>query len=207
MANRVNAKQQRQAAAAAAAAQAARERRSRTIKIVAGVAVLVLAVVGGIVVPDATHGGRRSRRSWPAGRPPSSFDDGIAVGEAEAPVVEIYLDFLCSHCADLEERVGDAVADLAVDGEAKFVIHPITLIDPTESARSAAAFGCAAGTIRCSASRRRCSRTLVAASPPSDSWRSPPRSVSTTRRSSSASRRSPKRTGRGGETLRRLSAG
>jgi protein-disulfide isomerase len=77
--------------------------------------------------------------------PSVKLDDGVAIGAADAPVVDIYLDFLCPHCAELEERVGTAVADMAVDGDAKFVIHPITLIDPTESARSAAAFGCAAG--------------------------------------------------------------
>jgi protein-disulfide isomerase len=146
MSSRASAKQAaRQRLAAEAAAAAARDRRSRTIKIVAGVAVLVLAVVGGIVYQmqrtavdaDADPGPQVSSEL---------LADGIAVGDAEAPVVDIYLDFLCSHCAEMEERVGDTVADLALEGEARIVIHPITLLDPTESARSAAAFGCAAGT-------------------------------------------------------------
>ena len=144
MASRVNAKQERQAAAAAAAAKAAKDRRARTTKIVAGVVVLVLIVAGGIwwqvqrtSVDEVADPGPQT--------PSEQTDDGIAVGEADAPVVDIYLDFLCSHCAELEERVGEAIGEMAVDGEAQIVIHPITLIDPTESARSAAAFGCAAG--------------------------------------------------------------
>lgn len=145
MASRVNAKQQRQAAAAAAAAKAANERRARTTKIVAGVVVLVLIVAGGIWWQV-----QRASVDTVADPGPQvaseQLDDGVAVGEADAPVVEIYLDFLCSHCADLEERIGDAVAEMTAAGEMRLVIHPITLLDPAESARSAAAFGCAAGT-------------------------------------------------------------
>lgn len=145
MASKVNAKPERQAAAAAAAAQAAKDRRARITKIVAGVVVLVLIVAGGVwwqvqrtsVDTDADPGPQVSSEK---------LADGIAVGDADAPVVDIYLDFLCSHCAELEERIGSAVSDMAADGEIRLVIHPITLIDPTESARSAAAFGCAGGT-------------------------------------------------------------
>ena len=144
MASRVNAKEARQRLAAEAAAQAARERRRRTMIIFAAVAVLVLAVGGGIwwqiqrtAVDEVADPGPQVASEL--------LGDGVAVGDADGPVVDVYLDFLCSHCAELEDRVGEAVADLAVDGEARVVIHPITLIDPTESARSAGAFGCAAG--------------------------------------------------------------
>jgi len=106
--------------------------------------VLVVVVVGGIwwqvqrsTVDEVADPGPQV--------PSERLDDGVAIGTADAPVVDIYLDFLCPHCAELEDRVGAAVADMAVEGEARFVMHPITLIDPTESARSAAAFGCAAG--------------------------------------------------------------
>jgi protein-disulfide isomerase len=142
VASKVNAKQDRQRAAAAAAAQAERDQRSRRIKIIAGVTVLVLAVVGGIVYQMQRSAVDESADPGP--QVPSERL-GVAIGEATAPVVDIYLDFLCSHCADLEERIGDEVADMAVAGDAQVVIHPITIIEPTESARSAAAFGCAAG--------------------------------------------------------------
>lgn len=145
MASKVNAKQaSRQRLAAEAAERAAGERRARTTKIVVAVAVLALVVGGGIWWQV-----QRSAVDEVADPGPSVsselLDDGVGVGAASAPVVDIYLDFLCPHCAELEERIGDTVAELAVAGDARVVVHPITVIDPTESARSAAAFGCAAG--------------------------------------------------------------
>jgi protein-disulfide isomerase len=147
VASRVNAKQERQRAAAAAAAKAAKEQRARTTRIVAGVVVLVLVVVGGIwwqvqrsTVDDVADPGPQVASEL--------LDDGVAIGDADKPVVDIYLDFLCPHCAEMEQRIGAAIGAMAEEGEAQVVIHPITLIDPAESARSAAAFGCAGGTTK-----------------------------------------------------------
>ena len=139
-------KQERQRAAAEAAAQAARERRAQRIKVVAVVVGLVV-VIAGLVFWRYQSTQQVATVADPGPQVPSErLDDGVAIGAADGPVVDIYLDFLCPHCAEMEERIGGAIEDMAVDGDARFVIHPITLLDPTESARSAAAFGCAAGT-------------------------------------------------------------
>ncbi|MDQ3113477.1 MAG: DsbA family protein [Actinomycetota bacterium] len=146
MAGKVSAKQVTQHRLVAEAAErAARERRTRITRVVTAVTVLALAVGGGVWWQV-----QRSAIDEVADPGPSVSSellaDGIALGGANSrPVVDVYLDFLCPHCADLEERIGDTIADLAASGDARVVIHPITLIDPAESARSAAAFGCAAG--------------------------------------------------------------
>lgn len=145
MASKQSAKEQARARIAAErAALAARERRDRTIKIVAGLVVLTLVVGGGIwwqtsrnQVADTADPGPQVAAE--------RLDDGIRIGSG-GPVVDIYLDFLCTHCADLEERVGDEIATMAEQGEATFVVHPLTFLNPAESARSAAALSCAAGT-------------------------------------------------------------
>ena len=181
VASRVN----REAGAAPAGSRGGRAGRAASAvgaatPIVVALVVLALVVVGGIWWQVQRVGGRRGRRPRSAGALGAARRRRSRSATPTAPVVDIYLDFLCSHCAELEERIGDAIADMAVDGEARFVIHPITLLDPTESARSAAAFGCAAGSdvgARLPAGAVR--RTPAAGSPPIGWWRSARRSGST----------------------------
>lgn len=132
----------RERLAAEQAAQEAAARRQRLIRIAAVVVALVVVVAGGVWWQVQ----RTAVSVTPTG--PSvqgeRLPDGVAVGAADAPTLDVYMDFLCPHCLELEERIGDTIDYLVTTGDARLVLRPITLIDETESARSAAALGCAA---------------------------------------------------------------
>jgi len=66
--------------------------------------------------------------------------DGISYGEA-GPVVEVYLDFFCAQCGELESSVGDAMAELVGAGEMTLVLRPVKFVSPF-SGRAAAAMSC-----------------------------------------------------------------
>ena len=112
---------------------------------VIAVAVVLLVVVGAGIWWQLSRSAVTVEDAG-ASAPAELLDDGVAVGTADAPVVEVYADFLCPHCLELEERLGATIDELVTSGEARLVLHPVSFIDPTESARSAAALGCAAET-------------------------------------------------------------
>jgi len=63
---------------------------------------------------------------------------------ADAPVtMDIYLDFLCPHCATFEQSNGQAVQEIAASGQANVVYHPVTFTGQNVSARATNAWGCA----------------------------------------------------------------
>jgi protein-disulfide isomerase len=71
-----------------------------------------------------------------------------ATAKSTAPTLDLYEDFQCPACADLEERIGAAKASLAKAGEIKLVVHTLSFLDDNlkndSSARSANAAACAA---------------------------------------------------------------
>jgi protein-disulfide isomerase len=125
--------------------QQARERARRRAWIAAGVAATLL-VVAGFVGWYAYQ----SQRPDPAGSaPPPAGADASGVRVGTGPVtVDVYLDFMCPHCRDFEDRAKDTLAGLARDGKATVVYHPLAYLDSASSTkystRSAAASGCAA---------------------------------------------------------------
>ncbi|WP_157244750.1 DsbA family protein [Nonomuraea typhae] len=75
-------------------------------------------------------------------------DAGVTMGNAgvEKPVIDIYEDFQCPACRELERVSGPTFKNLAAEGKAKVVYHPITIFDqePTKgnSLRAGAAARC-----------------------------------------------------------------
>lgn len=69
--------------------------------------------------------------------------DGISFG-TEGPLVEVYLDFFCEQCSDLESRVGQTMAEMAGAGEMTLVLRPVKFVSPF-SGRVAAALSCTVG--------------------------------------------------------------
>ncbi|ASK65709.1 hypothetical protein CFK39_07510 [Brachybacterium avium] len=70
----------------------------------------------------------------------STSDDG--------PVVDVYLDFLCPHCATFHDAQGEDLARLAQDGEITLRMHPRPMLDASStpagySGRAANAAVCA----------------------------------------------------------------
>jgi len=124
--------------------QERRRRRQRTAWISA-VAVTVLLVAGltGAVLWQAS-------RPDQVAPPAAATADGAGLPVGSGPVtVEVYLDFLCPHCADFEAAAGPVLREYVADGTATVVYRPIAILDrntTTEySTRAAAAAACAAG--------------------------------------------------------------
>lgn len=69
--------------------------------------------------------------------------DGISFG-TEGPLVEVYLDFFCEQCGDLESRVGQTMAEMTGAGAMTLVLRPVKFVSPF-SGRAAAALSCTVG--------------------------------------------------------------
>lgn len=122
-------------------AAARRQRKIRTWLI--GSVVALVSVVGIWVISS-----RLTPSDPSVGRPIGVQDDlGIPVGTATVPVLDLYEDFQCPACKDLELNVGPALRQLAADGKVKIVYHILSFLDRNlrndSSLRSANAAGCA----------------------------------------------------------------
>lgn len=120
------------AAEARAAAQAAERRRERTIRIVGGVTVLVV-VLGILAI-----GVFQSRKSDAPPSADSALPTGVTSANgygfqvntvAGAPSVEIFEDFQCPACANLEQVYGPMIQQLAADGEIQLTYRPMIFLD------------------------------------------------------------------------------
>ena len=125
------------------AAQRALERRRLAL-----VAILVVVlVVGGAIGVNSW----RTKRAPSAGAvvassfAPLSLENGkpIVLGEASAPVrIQLYEDFLCSHCAELEDRIGPTLIEEQNAGKVAVELYPMSFVDQG-SAAAANAMACA----------------------------------------------------------------
>jgi protein-disulfide isomerase len=114
-----------------------RGRRRPSWQLWAGMAVLIVAVVAGVVVQSG-----RSPSSATVVKPAHALgpSGGEQRGSASAPVlVEEYGDFQCPHCADFQRTVGPTVDKLVDSGKIRFVFHPIAFIGPESTAAASAA--------------------------------------------------------------------
>jgi protein-disulfide isomerase len=115
------------------AAQRAREKRRKTVTYVTAGVVAVAAVGLGW-----WYAASISRSEEATGAPITVQADGTAVmakAGVTAPVVDIYEDFQCPACKELERVSGQTFKNLAAEGKAKVVFHPITIFsqDPMKS--------------------------------------------------------------------------
>lgn len=151
--NKESAKNTRQKAAEArAAAQAAERRRERTIRIVGGLAVLVV-VAGIIAIGVLNRGGDSGSGDTPSADSPlptgitAETGYGFQVSNPEGkPSVEIFEDFQCPACRNFEQTYGPTVQELAAAGEIGLTYRTMTFLDNNlqtdHSVRAANAFGC-----------------------------------------------------------------
>lgn len=124
--------------------QELRERRMRRL-LIGGAVVVVIAIAVGIGVFVQTQ--RASGGGDFAGDlPPGKLSNGAVTFAAEGvnkPVVDVWEDFQCPVCQKFEKKSGDTLKQLAANGEAKVVYHPVKIIDE-RSLRSGSAALCAA---------------------------------------------------------------
>src|SRR5659263_596133 len=117
-------------------AQERRAKRNRTLLIV-GLAVGLIAVaalVWGIVAAgnkSALDGVTRPQGSDLTGGIPvgMTLEAGTDNSSVDARVVNVYLDYTCSYCAQFEEINAADLKTLAKDGTATVVIHPVSILD------------------------------------------------------------------------------
>ena len=154
---------------ARAQSEAAERRRERTIRIV-GVLV-VLLVVGGILAVGIVKGGDSgspgttpTATADPSAASPTGVGDdyGVPYGtgwtsadEAKLPTLEVWEDFQCPACKQVEAASGAQIQALADEGRVKLLYRPATFLDvslaadneangnPNSSARATSAWGCA----------------------------------------------------------------
>lgn len=124
--------------------------RSRTplvVGIIAAIACLGLAllVVVGLVVGGVLYTSGHTDQEVPAGSGTSTGDLVLPpeVGQdepylelstaADGPVVDVYIDFLCPHCATFHDAQGADLQQLAEDGEITLRVHPRPMLDPNSS--------------------------------------------------------------------------
>jgi protein-disulfide isomerase len=73
---------------------------------------------------------------------------GTAPAKSNAPTLDVFEDFQCPTCGQLEKALGSTFADLAKAGEVKLVVHTLSFLDDNlknnSSKRSANAVACAA---------------------------------------------------------------
>lgn len=155
---------------ARAESEAAERRRERTIRIVGGL--VVLLVVAGLIavgfLAGRDNGPTGSTTPAPTSDPSAARPAGIgdnygvpygsgwsSADEAKLPTLEIWEDFQCPACAQVEAAAGEQIKALADEGRVKLLFRPATFLDislagtngangnPNSSARSTSAWGCA----------------------------------------------------------------
>ncbi|WP_219472161.1 DsbA family protein [Nonomuraea rhizosphaerae] len=128
------------------AADRARDRRKRVVTY-ATVGVVAVAAVGA----GAWYAASKSQSEQAGANlaPVTVAADGavtMAQAGVTAPVVDVYEDFQCPACKQMEEVSGSTYRNLAAEGKAKVVYHPITIFttEPTKSnsVRAGAAARC-----------------------------------------------------------------
>lgn len=126
--------QSRTERAAAVRAEQARKERNRRIALIAGIVLLL----GAIVAAGSWYSSGPSSKTPPAAVTVTAGDASILVGKADAPVkVVIYEDFLCPYCRELEDSTRDFLRESAATGKVQVEYRPINLLtDYSYSARS-----------------------------------------------------------------------
>lgn len=118
-------------------AQKRREKRNRLL-IIAGVVVFLAIVVAALVsiISSANRSPLEGLDDQPAGVNESGAiqvgADGVGSTSGDAPVVDVYLDYLCTHCASFEAINAGVLEELAANGEATVNYHPIAYISGSD---------------------------------------------------------------------------
>ena len=119
--------------------------RRRTVTLWTSVAVVVVLAVAGMIGYSLMSGDEKTGAT-----PAVAVDDGTAFALGAGPVaVDVYEDFLCPACLQVEQQSGPTLQQLARDNKITLRFHPVAILDRfsngTEySTRAAAASAAAA---------------------------------------------------------------
>ncbi|WP_324650419.1 DsbA family protein [Georgenia sp. H159] len=118
-------------------AQQRREKRNRLL-IIAGVVVFIAIVAAALfsIISSANRAPLEGVDERPAGATENGAiqvgADGVGSENEGAPVVDLYLDYLCTYCAQFEALNAGVLEELAANGEATVNYHPITYITASD---------------------------------------------------------------------------
>jgi protein-disulfide isomerase len=113
--------------AAAIRADQARKERNRKVGLVAGIVVLLCAVIAAGTRYGSSSASRTT--SGTQGAPVAASSTSLTVGDASAPVkVVIYEDFQCPYCRELESSTRDFLRENAAKGKVSIEYQPINLL-------------------------------------------------------------------------------
>lgn len=119
-----------------AAKQASTEKRNRLIIIIASALVVALIAVAGVIIWQQSQ--RTLLSDFEGATPEHStdtggivFGEGAAAGEPidGAPVLQIYIDFMCPVCGQYEDVNGADIRTMLEDGAATVIVHPLNFLD------------------------------------------------------------------------------
>ncbi|MFG2072393.1 DsbA family protein [Nonomuraea maritima] len=124
--------------------QARREKRRRTLRIVVGLVAVAVVAVG---VFAQVNRSTATSFSGPLATVTPQQDGTVVMAEpgVSAPVLDVYVDFQCPLCKEFERVNGGLIKQIAAEGKAKVVYHPIAFVNPEGSVRAAAAAQCVPG--------------------------------------------------------------
>ncbi|GAA3233699.1 DsbA family protein [Actinocorallia longicatena] len=130
--------------------QAQRDKQKRMLGAVGAAAAVIVVVVGVFVFVNSNRD--KAEDFVGALAPTSRASDGsivMAKAGVTSPVLEVFEDFQCPACKNLEKTSGNTFKQLAADGKAKVVYRPFRLFQQTplkeNSERAANAALCAPG--------------------------------------------------------------
>lgn len=153
----------REKAAEARNAQAASEkRRERMVRIIGAIVVVavVVAIVGIAVVAKNSDSSSSADSSTAAPNPAAALPTGVYASGTEfeyglpatpvkegVPTLQLWEDFQCPACGQLEKANGAGIEKLATEGKINLIYRPTTFLDNNlkndSSKRATAAWGCA----------------------------------------------------------------
>lgn len=152
-----------QAQAARAEAQLAERARERRVRLIGGL--VVLLVMGGLLAIPLLSGKNNGPATSANAKLPTGVTKdtyGVKVGSGwtaanadKIPMLQIWEDFQCPACKNMEDNSGQTIIDMATAGKIRLEWRPTIFLDtnlkaqntaagnPDSSLRAAAAFGCA----------------------------------------------------------------
>ena len=117
--------------------------RRRPLVIVGVLVALVALVAAGIWRQSSRSSEDTATDPVDPGSTGEPVAEGMSFGTSDGAIVDVYVDYQCSHCADLEQVIGPELISLVSEGEAVLVLRPVTF-QSRASGRGAAALYCAA---------------------------------------------------------------
>lgn len=123
--------------------QARADRRKERMMRFGIIGAVIAAIVLVVIAVQVSGGGDDASNAEPTN---VSDAGGVVMAEssADAPVtMDIWLDFLCPHCATFENTNGAAVEEIAAAGDATVVYHPVSFTGGVASNRATNAWVCA----------------------------------------------------------------